>query len=286
MGHCWYLPLFVFLLFTLAASGQRVAFLTPDKAEASRNFAEKLEDRLGQKLRVLDDSMSEAAYLSTAPATPFNMTAVLSKEIGLRIGCDFFILIRSATQRRSAFQRAEYYESYSAIYVVSTRTGRLVFWKLQSFEAGKPAKAEKMLDDSVKGLASEVEIQVAAAMKKELAESAPPQMEEPEPDSPPKANFRAPIPFRRIKPEFTTQAAFYDTAATVEISVDLDAVGTIMRTEVVRWAGYGLDESVEKTVRQMNWRPAERNGKALPMRFLLRYNFKKVEKKEITQIHK
>jgi hypothetical protein len=27
----------------------------------------------------------------------------------------------------------------------------------------------------------------------------------------------------------------------------------------------------------MNWRPAERNGKTLPMRFLLRYNFKKAE---------
>ena len=60
--------------------------------------------------------------------------------------------------------------------------------------------------------------------------------------------------------------------------VDLDANGNILRTDVVRWAGFGLDESVEKTVRSMNWRPAERNGKTLPMRFLVRYNFKKIEK--------
>ena len=42
-----------------------------------------------------------------------------------------------------------------------------------------------------------------------------------------------------------------------------------------------LDESVDKTVRAMNWRPAERNGKSLPMRFLVRYNFKKIDKESI-----
>jgi hypothetical protein len=47
---------------------------------------------------------------------------------------------------------------------------------------------------------------------------------------------------------------------------------------ITRWAGFELDESVAKAVRSMNWRPAERNGKPLPVRFLLRYNFKKIEK--------
>jgi hypothetical protein len=70
----------------------------------------------------------------------------------------------------------------------------------------------------------------------------------------------------------------YDVTATVERGVDLDAKGSIQRTRIVRWAGFGLDESVEKTVREMNWRPAELNGKNVPMRFLLRYNFKKPEK--------
>jgi hypothetical protein len=53
-----------------------------------------------------------------------------------------------------------------------------------------------------------------------------------------------------------------------------------MRTQIVRWAGYGLDEAVTETVRRMNWRPATRGGKALPIRVLLRYNFKKIEKEE------
>jgi hypothetical protein len=51
-------------------------------------------------------------------------------------------------------------------------------------------------------------------------------------------------------------------------------------SKIVRWAGFGLEEAVERAVRSMNWRPAMRNGKALPMRVLLRYNFRKVEKDE------
>ena len=104
-------------------------------------------------------------------------------------------------------------------------------------------------------------------------------MEElPDDNSPAAKNFRAPIPYRRIKPEYTTDAYLYDIKATVDIMVDLGHNGSILRTEIVRWAGYGLDESVEKAVRSMKWRPAERNGKPLPMRFLLRYNFKKFGK--------
>jgi hypothetical protein len=44
---------------------------------------------------------------------------------------------------------------------------------------------------------------------------------------------------------------------------------------VVRWAGFGLDEATVATVRQMHFFPAMRNGTALPMRVLLRYNFRK-----------
>ena len=262
---------------TLAA--QRIAILTPDKAVSSISFAEKLESKLAEKLKVIDGALSESAYLSVAPRIPFNLTADESKKIGTVIGCDLFVILRSATQRRSSFQRAEYYESYAPVYLVSSRTGRLVFWKLQQFEGTAPQKSEKLLNDSVGQLAAEIAGQARAAIKREIAEPDPPAMEEvPDENSPAAKNFRAPIPYRRIKPEYTTQAALYDITATVELEVDTDASGTITRTEIVRWAGYGLDESVEKTVRQMNWRPAERNGKPLPMRFLLRYNFKKIDK--------
>jgi TonB family protein len=107
---------------------------------------------------------------------------------------------------------------------------------------------------------------------------AAPNFELPEPGSPEAKNFRAPIPYRRLSPEYTRLAYLYDVTATVEATVDLDELGQITNMAITRWAGFELDESVAKAVRSMNWRPAERNGKPLPVRFLLRYNFKKIEK--------
>ena len=80
------------------------------------------------------------------------------------------------------------------------------------------------------------------------------------------------MPYKRIKPAYTRVAGFYNIRATIDV-----LAGEVTRTEVVRWTGYGLDESVVATIRSMNWRPATRNGKPLAMRVLLRYNFTKIE---------
>lgn len=277
--------LYLFLIFSslaIPAGAQKIAILTPDGAETSARFAGALSRQLEEKVVVLDDSLSRAAYLATAPTTPFNMTTGEAKVVGSAIGCDVFIMVRAATQRRSAFQRPEYYESYAAIYVVSTRTGRLVFWRLARFEETKPDKAEKRLADSIAGLAAMIADSMRSALKSEMAETDPAAIEEvPDEGSAAARNLRPPIPYRRIKPEYTVDAAMYDVAATVDILVDLGADGSILRTEHVRWAGFGLDESVEKTIRTMNWRPATRGDKPLPMRFLLRYNFRKIEKEQV-----
>jgi hypothetical protein len=273
------LCLLVLLLCTFPIGAQRIALVTPDKSEPSIAFASALADNFDPSVKVLDLSLTEAAFNSLAPATPFNLTADEAKKIGSVMGCDLFILLRTATQRRSAYRRAEYYEAYAPLFVVSSRTGRLVFWKLQQFEANKAETAAKLLRDSLPSLAAEISEKVRSFKKAETNEALPRQMEEvPDSDSPLAKSFRPPIPYRRIKPEYTVLAAMYDVVATVELRVDLDSDGTILGTEVVRWAGFGLDESVEKTVRSMNWRPAERNGKTLPMRFLLRYNFRKPER--------
>ena len=254
-----------------------MAMLTPDKTEGSRTFADALVEK--SSLRVLDSDLSESVFRSVAISNPFNLTRDEAKQIGAAIGCDFFVVTRSATQRRSSFQRKEYYESFAAIHVFSARSGRMVMWRLPRFESAKAVAAAKALDISMPSIAAEIDVAIIKASKTELDEQPLPAMEEP-PDagSPLAKGFRAPIPFRRIKPEYTEIAALFDVAATVEITVDLDAAGTILRTEITRSAGYGLDEAVEKAVRTMNWLSASRDGKPLAMRFLLRYNFKKVDK--------
>ncbi|MGH6862143.1 MAG: energy transducer TonB, partial [Phyllobacterium sp.] len=76
-----------------------------------------------------------------------------------------------------------------------------------------------------------------------------------------------------------TQTAYlYEVAATVDAEVTIDEKGNLTQLDIVRWAGYGLDEAVIEAIRKMNWRPGERDGKPLPMRVLLRYNFTKLEK--------
>ena len=285
-GRTFHFSLFTFhfslscvfaLIFCSVSHAQRLAVLAPDKADPSRAFAERLSGAFGEKIKMLDGDLASAAFNSTIYANPFNMTTDESKEVGMVIGCDFFVLVKSAIQRRSAFGRTDYFEAFAAIYLVSSRTGRLVDWRLQTFEAAKPEASARLLADATTRLAAEIEQKMVVIAQSELAEPEPAPMEEPpDQDSPPKADFRSPVPYRRVKPEYTAQANFYSVTATVEITVDLDAAGKIVRTEIVRWAGFGLDESVEKTVRAMNWRPAERNNKPLPMRFLVRYNFKKM----------
>jgi hypothetical protein len=273
--------LFAILLFPSGAASQRVAVLAPDKTDASRDLAAKLENTLAEKVNIQDDALAEAAFNTAAPENPLNLTKERSKAIGGAIGCEYFILVRGAALRRSSSARPEYYEASAAMFIVSSRTGRLVEWKLLRFEASKPERAVKMLAAAIAPFARNLAADLKDITKAELAEAPPAEMEEPPADATAAAkNFRAPIPYRRVKPKYTSDAYLYDIAATVDIVIDLGASGDILRTEVVRWAGYGLDEAVEETVRGMSWRPAERNGKPLPMRFLVRYNFKKVEKQE------
>jgi hypothetical protein len=269
----------LFFAFPVLIQAQRIGILAPDLSGPSRSFAEKLGSGLEYKVKVLDMDLARAAYESVSLENPFNLTIDEAERIGTAIGCEAFILVRSANQRRSAFGRPVYYEAFAAIYVVSSKTGRLIWWRLISREANNVDIANKLLAAEAEVVANEIAIGIRSALSREINEPVSPSVDQvPEEGTPLAKGFRPPVPYRRIKPEYTDSAALYEITATVEAVVDLDASGRIQRVDITRWAGFGLDESVEKAVRSMNWRPAERNGKPLPSRFLLRYNFRKIEK--------
>lgn len=258
------------------AAAQRVAILAPDRSEESISYAEQLGATFDGKLKVLDNDLARAAYDSTTVESPFNLTTDEARRIGAAIGCDAFILVRAVDQPRVALGRRNYFESYAAVFVVSSRNGRLISFHLLSHEHAELSKAAKLLRGSVGTLSDTIAVSLRG---QEMGAEEPPPIEEvPEAGSPLARNFRAPAPYRRIRPEYTEKAAFYEIAATVEALVDLNADGKIGKIVISRWAGFGLDESVEAAIRSMNWRPAMRDGKPLPMRFLLRYNFKKLDK--------
>jgi TonB family protein len=265
------------LIFPLAA--QKLAVLAPEKNGRSQSFAEKLETELSSEFKILNSSLSETAFVSGEFEKPFNLTTEQARNIGAAIGCQYFLLVKSELLRRSTFGREEFYEAHSVVYLVGAKTGKLVFWNLEKFDADLPSAAEEKLFNFIPKLADQISGKIKETEKIEPAEKNI-IAEIPAENTPEAKNFRPPLPYRRISPEYTTIADYYNVEATVDVSVDIAADGKILKTEIVRWAGYGLDESVAETVRKMNWRPAERNGKSLPVRILLRYNFKDIEDEE------
>ncbi len=257
-----------------ATIAQRIAMITPDSSARDLEYARNLAEHFPSTVRVLDGGMADAAFRSINAPRPFNMTVGEGRAASIVTGCDFLVLIRTATQRRTSSARPEYYESFAAIYLVSGRTGELLLWRLITFDGNVPETADRALADSVKATADVL----INSIKNRASHETPAEIEVVPPEhSSAAVGLKPPIPYRRIKPEYTSTAYLYDIRATVEIEADIGSDGAVLATRIVRWAGYGLDEASDKAVRAMNWRPAMRNGKPLPMRVLLRYNFTKVD---------
>jgi hypothetical protein len=266
---------FYFTFFALKAFPQKIAVITPEKNPNS----EKVVGRFAEKFNLIDADLVETAVKSQPLENIYNLSVEEAKMLAKVIGCDFFILLKAENLRRTSFEKPVYFESYAAIYLVSGRTGRLVFWTLKSFPADTANEADTRLSASLDDLAGEISQRIKTTKELETNESTPPNLEElPDENSPAARNFKSPLPYRRLRPVYTQTANLYGIAATVEATVDLDENGKITRLEITRWAGYGLDESVKEVINRMNWRPASRDGKNLPIRVLLRYNFKKIEK--------
>lgn len=267
------------LLLISPIAAQRVAVVAPEQSEQTHKYASQLSERLSVGIKVLDDDMSSAALRSVKFENAFNLTATQAKLAAEVIGCDYYLLVRSGTLRRTSFAKAEFYESFVTIFLVDGRSGRLIYWDLKSFEADSPSESERLFFASSKSVAADITGQLEKSRKNRLdtAKSSTAIIDLRDEDSSSK-DFRPPMPYKRIKPEYTRKAYLYDIRATVDAAVNIDQNGAVTAVEIERWAGFGLDESVIETVRKMNWRPATRSGKTLPMRVLLRYNFTKIEK--------
>lgn len=267
------------------ATTQRIAIIEPEP-NGNEEYVDLISESLREKgVKVMDRSAAFAAYSSSELRSPFNLSSEEAKQIGAAAGCDQFILIKTDAQRRSSFQKKEYYEATAFIYVVSSRTGKLVKWLMFNNQNDTQEKALNDIVSSIPKHALEIKnaIEETNNFDKQIVSPSDPKsikievLDEVSADD---KSFRAPIPFKRIKPVYTQLAYLFSITATIDAEVDIDSTGSITRLEIVRWAGYGLDESVSDAIRAMNWRPAERSGKTLPMRVLLRYNFKKLDKED------
>jgi TonB family protein len=268
----------------------RVAVLDFGETETGGRAAGKLASALSsaRDLLIVARDESRAAASGVGYRGSLNMSLQEARDLGAAIGCDFYITGDAQTLRRSSSARPVYYEAYAAIFLVSAHTGRLITWERPSFEAAKPDEAEKSLLNDLNQRAAHLAEAIRKAQESERNERAQmikdandaPAIEDAPEDEATAARLgiRLPQPFRRLRPIYPESAARAEAEATVDVQLELDANGVVRRVEVVRWAGFGLDEATVNTVRQLHFRPAIRDGVTIPMRVLLRYNFRKPAK--------
>ena len=237
-----------------------------------------------REFTVIDPDQASAAANGAGFEGSLNLTIQQARDLGEVIDCDFYFIGAAQTLKRSPSIKPSYYESYATIFLVSARTGRLVLWERPLTQRDTPEESEKALLEILSSAETRQHYVVVMrrALEDERAEritavagGAPIIEVMSDDDSETNQDVRAPRPYRRLKPPYPESAARAEVEATVDVLVDIDARGEVGRVEIARWAGYGLDQSVLDTVKQMHFFPAMRNGVATPMRVLLRYNFRK-----------
>lgn len=255
-----------------------------------RFSSEKLGTNLKQEtgVIVLDRDQARAAAHGAGYAGSLNLSLNEARNLGAVLGCDFFILGDAQTLRRSPSTGSSYFDSYASMFLVSARTGRLVSWARPNFKAATPAEAEKSLFAELSNevvrqriLSSILRAQEDEREERALSIDQHTPIIEAAPDDDQRAEaegLRMPRPYRRLVPAYPETAARAEAEAMVDVLVDLDASGEVARVEIARWAGFGLDQATVATVRQLHFFPAMRNGVAIPIRVLLRYNFRKPPK--------
>lgn len=266
----------------------RVAVLDFGGTEARARAAEKVAHVLAsdERLSLIDREEGRAAARGVGYDGSLNMTLDEARDLGGALGSDFYVTGDAQTLRRSPSSGPHYFEAYASVFVVSSRTGRLVLWDRPSFEAASSDEAEKTLLKELDRRAVGYSQAIKRARESELSErvqmleraaSPLPVIEDAPEDEAAAARegLRLPQPYRRLRPAYPETAARAEAEATVDVKLEIDAAGEVSRVEVVRWAGFGLDEATVTIVRQLHFTPARLNGTPVPVRVLLRYNFRK-----------
>lgn len=257
-------------------------------------FAHLAADKLAANLKhetslvVLDRDQVRAAARGAGYTGSMSLSLAEARDLGAALGCDFFIIGDAQTLRRSPSTGSIYFDSYASIFLVSARTGRLISWERPTFVGNTPATAEQSLiselsgvevQHRLSGIANRAQQDERGERELTTAEQIPIIEAAPDDDKSAAAEgLRLPRPYRRLVPPYPETAARAEAEATVDVLVDLDAGGEVTRVEVARWAGFGLDEATVETVRRLHFFPAMRDGVAIPIRVLLRYNFRKPPK--------
>lgn len=257
--------------------------------EKGANDARPIEAALTQALNrdprvaLIDETLLRPALVGIGYDGSINMSKDEARRVAGAIGCDFFIVGKTEALTRSTRENEAHEEAYAGVMFVDAKTGSLAAFDFIS-ESGDTR--ESSLNRLVKTLSVRVsgyvnQLTQFNATKEQVRISARSEGDErvedmPDESSPRAIGFAPPEFLSRVKPEYTSEADQANITATVEAMVVFRLNGEVGQCEGLRWAGFGLEESAERAIRQLKFKPATRDGKPVSIRALIRYNFRRL----------
>ncbi|HLG14895.1 MAG TPA: energy transducer TonB [Blastocatellia bacterium] len=244
-----------------------------------------------ERIEMIDRRMLQAALSGVGYDGSINMSVDEARRLGWAIGCDVFIVGKAEAIKRSERAGESHEEAIVAVMMVDGRRGRVVHFDFILERAASPEAALSAAATTLRGRARGYVDRIDDLRR--ARESLPPtrvplrlssvdRVEElPYEGSPAAAGFNPPTFLNRVKPEYTEQADRADVTATVEAMAVFHADGSVGEIDIVRWAGFGLDESAARAIRQLKFKPATRDGKPISVRALIRYNFRRVSQSDV-----
>ena len=260
-----------------------VGFGSGTASEIAAVLASTLEE--SGRVLVVDRSHYLPALNALGYEGSLNMSTVEARRLGSAIGCDFFVIGKAEIITRSTRAKESHQEALLALMIVDGRGGTLAVFDLLTEQAESSEKAVAALSKTLAARAGGYVDQMTRfrASRESLSPGSTARNAETEriEDMPLERSaqavgFRPPEFLSRAKPEYTAEAERADVNATVEVIVVLRSSGQIGEATITRWAGFGLEESALRAIRQLKFNPATRNGQPISVRALIRYNFRRI----------
>lgn len=260
--------------FSLAQS--RIAILDFQGESAASNHLRKLVQQ--SAFTLVEPQQLSLALKGSGYHDSLNMTLYEARGLGLSIGCDYYLLGMAKTLRRLSEEKKFYFDVMIAAFLVETRSGKLLRFSFEKAQVAQEATTPKRLAE----LAETIWQQSTDAIKSAAAQSTmqSPQVEvyDLSTEEATKLGIKPPQFYRRLKPAYTEMADFAGITATIELKVIFQSDGRVGEAEVIRWGGFGLEESAIATVQQLRFEPAKSNGHTVNVSAIVQYNFRHEEK--------
>ncbi|MEW6736219.1 MAG: energy transducer TonB [Acidobacteriota bacterium] len=227
-------------------------------------------------LTLQDRSLTGAVTRSLQFPNRYNLTRTEARNWGLALGVDFYVALRVQMLERVDVGTRLYTQCYIALFFINARNGELSHFDfvevrgetLAATQSAAATEIVRRIPEYVRRLREAFEQQF---IPRQLDEEDRAAIEVPAEGE--KEGFKSPVVLVRRQPDYSETARKMGISAVVEVEAVLRRDGKIGQVEIVRWAGFGLDEATATAVRQLKFKPATLQGREISCRALLRYNF-------------